>query len=682
MKLVESLAAGVEGGANGTATFVLRGTASSAASVLWLDFERTTQPGTNIISLDANGAAEIYTEALCDVTLKTSGGSTLRTITVGDTAADVEVISPSFTGTAYSGSPSGVSQPTTLKAVLDAWVTSSGSPDWKVTVNGTPTNLSTALASSAGVFVNVKALGAVGNGVADDTAAINSAINGAAGTIVFFPPGTYKVSTINATPASVMLMGSDPSSTIIRSTVTGAGASALTFADTTASSLKVVDGLTLSFAALSASPLVQLKQLQSLTFRNCVFDLTNCSSVALGTKTSSGATSVRLSTCVFTVGASSAGAINNTSFNDTEYLISDCKFSLALGFSGTVLQSPGISMSSSSIDGSSFLVPHNFINSATTTGLYKGSFSGNTFIGTASASQVCFVLTALQLTSNEFVEGGNSFPGFTHPTTFGASQNIYNVASGFGLFSSDFGRVSLGSKASVFSRVLGSDIYTSPSGELRFRKNHDTLHYWEDFDYMQSGAVIPSATSPVAYICGSGAIGITASGHDGIASGGSATTSPGFLSISTGANNGDQIIAHRGISVFTTVLPLSALQYFCCVARVPTITTMQFTVGFLSGGESANFSYDTSGSSTVHMFQTIGGVPQDHDTGLNPGVNFNRYEIFREGANFRFQVGATSFTMTGASTGLSNLILQVTNRAAASRSMDIDLIEYELQLSR
>jgi len=195
--LVQFLAAGVNGAANGSATFVLRGTASSAASVLYTDFEMTAQPGTNIITLDANGSAEIYTDAYVDVTLKTSAGVTLRTVTFGNAATTTEVISDSFTGTDYSGSPTAVSEPITLAAVLNKWNDSAGAAgiDWKVSVGGVATNLSTAFASIAGLFFNVKdaAYGAVGDGVTDDTTAIGLAITAAAaagGGIVFFPAST------------------------------------------------------------------------------------------------------------------------------------------------------------------------------------------------------------------------------------------------------------------------------------------------------------------------------------------------------------------------------------------------------------------------------------------------------------------------------------------------------------
>lgn len=56
--------------------------------------------------------------------------------------------------------------------------------------------------------VSVKAFGAVGNGGADDTAAIQNAVNAvvaAGGGLVFFPPGTYKITTriyINSTGTS------------------------------------------------------------------------------------------------------------------------------------------------------------------------------------------------------------------------------------------------------------------------------------------------------------------------------------------------------------------------------------------------------------------------------------------------------------------------------------------------
>lgn len=58
--------------------------------------------------------------------------------------------------------------------------------------------------------VNVKNFGAVGNGVANDTAAIQSAINSIASTggTVFFPEGTYNVTSLNLNFKGIKLQGS------------------------------------------------------------------------------------------------------------------------------------------------------------------------------------------------------------------------------------------------------------------------------------------------------------------------------------------------------------------------------------------------------------------------------------------------------------------------------------------
>jgi hypothetical protein len=77
--------------------------------------------------------------------------------------------------------------------------------------------------------VNVKDWGAVGNGVVDDTAGIQNAIdyciNTNRGGKIFFPPGTYKVSNLavgsNSIDCGVQLIGSGQNSTQIVSTASG-----------------------------------------------------------------------------------------------------------------------------------------------------------------------------------------------------------------------------------------------------------------------------------------------------------------------------------------------------------------------------------------------------------------------------------------------------------------------------
>lgn len=77
--------------------------------------------------------------------------------------------------------------------------------------------------SSNGTYKNVKDYGAVGNGVADDTAAIQAAINTcASGGTVYLPAGQYKTTAqINIPYNGVQLIGDSSSGTVIRPATVG-----------------------------------------------------------------------------------------------------------------------------------------------------------------------------------------------------------------------------------------------------------------------------------------------------------------------------------------------------------------------------------------------------------------------------------------------------------------------------
>lgn len=62
-------------------------------------------------------------------------------------------------------------------------------------------------ASAGGVFVNIKDYGAIGNNVANDTAAVQAALNVAGAKTVWVPPGTYRVNNLTMTVAETTLMG-------------------------------------------------------------------------------------------------------------------------------------------------------------------------------------------------------------------------------------------------------------------------------------------------------------------------------------------------------------------------------------------------------------------------------------------------------------------------------------------
>lgn len=213
MHLIAPLASGCNGAANGTAILVARGTTTPIT--YWLDFEATQQVTSTLsgVPLDANGSVVLYVNQLVDVKVLDVNGVQLREFVAGDNASAIEVISQSFTGTGYSDGSSGVGKPTTEQVIFDAWLTSAGAADFKVLQAGVAVTLQAAVAGLAGLLFNVKAYGAIGNGVADDGGAIQAAINAAqssagSGGVVFFPPGTYRSTTTPIVVPGVSLLGS------------------------------------------------------------------------------------------------------------------------------------------------------------------------------------------------------------------------------------------------------------------------------------------------------------------------------------------------------------------------------------------------------------------------------------------------------------------------------------------
>jgi len=86
-----------------------------------------------------------------------------------------------------------------------------------VTATGSTTARS--LAARAADVVNVKDFGAIGDGVADDTAAIQAAANGNGGKAVYFPSGTYKISqAIVISGSGISLFGDGDSASTIFTT--------------------------------------------------------------------------------------------------------------------------------------------------------------------------------------------------------------------------------------------------------------------------------------------------------------------------------------------------------------------------------------------------------------------------------------------------------------------------------
>lgn len=433
--LVQFLAAGVNGAASGSATFFLRGTSSSAQSVMYNQFEGLTQPPNNIVDLDSNGAAEVYVDAYVDVEIKNSAGVTLRTVTVGNSAPVVEVQSTSFTGTDYDGSPANtVGEPITLKALLDKWILSAGAPDWQVLVGGVATDFDAAFAGVVGLIVNVKdpTYGATGDGVTDDTTAIIAANAAAAGRPVYFPPGTYKVSTITLTDANLNWFGAGVGASIISGLTS---ANLLNFTDATNTSYKNISGL--SFTSSGAyTRFINLSNGQNVNINQCSFDGTNCTESCVRNDGDAGFSSYRITNCDFTVGSSTAFAIRNAATGGArQYFIDSCTFTVPAGFTGDVVSGADMNVTGCVFDASLVVSGvYYHVDAEGSPGEYSGSFVGNTFYDGGSDG-FAFKLTDIGTDSN-FVEDSNTFAGFTPPADPTEPGHIYDTSTP-GTFTSD-----------------------------------------------------------------------------------------------------------------------------------------------------------------------------------------------------------------------------------------------------
>lgn len=166
------------------------------------------------ITLSSGGTAIVYANASVRMIVK----DPTDTNTLFDVVENVQrddntfVTSPSFNGGAEVA----------LSTILDAWATTGGggsTVNWGYKQSGSATERS--LKSwLAEVHVSVKDFGAVGDGSNNDTTAIQAAItavSGAGGGVVYFPPGTYLINAaLTMGTSGVSLIGAGPSTSIIK----------------------------------------------------------------------------------------------------------------------------------------------------------------------------------------------------------------------------------------------------------------------------------------------------------------------------------------------------------------------------------------------------------------------------------------------------------------------------------
>lgn len=407
MNLLSSLNAGISGAANGTAELYVRGTATRAT---WYpDFEASTSNSSGSdIALDAYGSAEVYVNQLVDVVVKSSDGTVVRSFTDGYASGNIEVISPAFTGADYVTGMSGVSKPATLQTVLDRWAMNSGAPDWKVDINGTGTTLADALGSLTGLVYNVKSpeFGAVGDGTTNDQAAIQAALSAASiagGGIVFFPKGTYLITT--AIPldnlVSMVGVGADKSIITVNSAIEGVFQ---LLSSVSLDSPFIIQGLTFQASQANTGSQLYLAAACKCLVRYCVFG-GNALAAGYGIRYNADV-DLEVQNCWFNINSATLGAIfGDAGATGSNVRIRDCTALGPASFSGSFLQLTDTfraSVTGCVFDGGTNSTVGTYYGITTTNG---SVIEGNNFLGGIFAAAINYQVaaSAVYARSNTFV---------------------------------------------------------------------------------------------------------------------------------------------------------------------------------------------------------------------------------------------------------------------------------------
>jgi len=217
--LIEPLAVGIAAASLGTVDLLRRGSSTRVTYYTSFEGDGATTP-TGSIDLDASGGGVFYVNETTDVVVRDATGEEVRRFVSASAASSVEVISQSFTGTDYDSAATGATKPVPLSTVLDRLFTSFGTTNFNVLVGGTSQTLQSVLSGVASLYFNVKssAYGATGDGVTDDTAAVQAAFDAAqaaGGGVVFFPRGSYFLDNAVTVGATVSLLGVGPAGSYI-----------------------------------------------------------------------------------------------------------------------------------------------------------------------------------------------------------------------------------------------------------------------------------------------------------------------------------------------------------------------------------------------------------------------------------------------------------------------------------
>jgi hypothetical protein len=406
MQLISTLCAGVYGAANGHAELYIRDTATRAT--WYSDFEASTSnsSGANI-TLDAYGAVEVYVNQLVDVVVKDADGATVRSFTDGYAAPNVEVISPSFTGTDYVTAASAVSEPTTLQAVLNLWETNNGAPDWKVLFNGVATTIENAIGPLVGLVFNVKSpvYGATGDGVTSDQTAVAAALAAAVaagGGVLYFPPGTYRLTAALSWDNRVSILGVGGGQSVI---TMDAAATAINFASPGTAQNPSVFFTGVTFSALQATganPVIAIGAATKLSITRCTFGTNSNTTNTYINVTAGASSSLTIQECYFSIQGASQRALNIDNTVTGSTLVRFIGNTIEVAAATTTYSTSMVRMADIGVRG--YIQGNRFMASVVTSGTYSAIelvdglhvVTGNDFNPSASPS---FDAT-LELTSN------------------------------------------------------------------------------------------------------------------------------------------------------------------------------------------------------------------------------------------------------------------------------------------
>jgi hypothetical protein len=256
MTLFESLAVTghrrTDGSANasGRAWFYKPGTINVAA----IYADAAGSPMSNPVTLSAGGKARVYFSGQVDVFFEDSARVPIETLALSERAQRVEVQNPGYTGTLASGSL-GAGGVTDLDTLLTTLASSVGGLDGKYLESSGATGR--LVGDKFREFgVSVKDFGAVGNGIADDTIPIQTAINEAVRLTVPLdvPAGTYNISATLIVPQvtnGFIMTGAGIRGTKIVQTNLTLGALTVGVTAPTSNDI-VISGMTFTATALSS----------------------------------------------------------------------------------------------------------------------------------------------------------------------------------------------------------------------------------------------------------------------------------------------------------------------------------------------------------------------------------------------------------------------------------------------